>query len=58
MFVFPLLTGGSFWASLKNWTFPWAGPLPAPLDQEDTLLSDQENKDQEQEQDQKINRDA
>ncbi|UBB17772.1 hypothetical protein [Comamonas odontotermitis] len=56
MFVFPLLTGGSFWASLKNWTFPWAGPLPDPLDQEDTLLSDQENKDHEQ--DQKINRDA
>ncbi|MCS4293354.1 MAG: hypothetical protein RR749_03165 [Comamonas sp.] len=55
MFVFPLSTEGSFWASLKSWAFPWI-PIPQALDQQECVVSDPEKDDQEQ--DQKINRDA
>ncbi|MNT57235.1 hypothetical protein D3C71_1614260 [compost metagenome] len=55
MFVFPLSLQGSLWASLRSWAFPWT-PIPQPLDDEEELIRDQEKEDQEQ--DQKINRDA
>lgn len=55
MFLFPKSLEGSLWTSLRSWAFPWT-PIPIPLDQNAYLLSDQEKKDEEQ--DQQINRDA
>nr|WP_312990522.1 hypothetical protein [Comamonas koreensis] len=55
MFVFPPLVKGSFWASLKSWAFPWI-PIPLPIEKAEPPLHAQTT--QEQEQEQKINRDA
>ncbi|WP_165841095.1 hypothetical protein [Comamonas sp. JNW] len=55
MFVFPLWVKGPFWSSLKSWAFPWI-PIPLPIEKAETPLHAQNM--QEQEQEQKINRDA
>lgn len=60
MSVFSVLAQSPIWTTLKSWTFPWTGALPAPLDQDEKRPNDLENNDQEQEQAQaqKVNRDA
>lgn len=56
MSLFPLFTKGDFWASLRSWTFPWADPIPDPMDFDEVNVTDEEDMDQDHQQ--SINRDA